>query len=56
MYNTVEDYFHEWTKAKREEVQATLDGITAQTGVPILNLPATRMFKIRVDFRMSDDD
>lgn len=22
MYNTVEDYFHEWTKAKREEVQA----------------------------------
>ena len=40
----------------REEVQATLDGITAQTGVPILNLPATRMFKIRVDFRMSDED
>ena len=38
----------------REEVQATLDGITAQTGVPILNLPATRMFKIRVDFRMQD--
>ena len=40
----------------REDVQATLDGITAQTGVPILNLPATKMFKIRVDFRMSDDD
>lgn len=40
----------------REEVQATLDDITARTGVPILNLPATKMFKIRVDFRMSGDD
>lgn len=38
----------------REDVQTTLDGITARTGVPILNLPATRMFKIRVDFRMSN--
>lgn len=33
---------------------ATLDGITSRTGVPILNLPATRLFKIRVDFAMED--
>ena len=37
----------------REDVQATLDGITSRTGVPLLNLPATRTFKIRVAFRMS---
>ena len=35
-----------------QERQATLDDISAQTGIPILNLPATRLFKIRVDFRM----
>ena len=39
----------------REEAQATLDGISAATGVDILNLPATRLFKIRVDFRMDAD-
>ncbi|MDR2744709.1 MAG: AsnC family transcriptional regulator [Desulfovibrio sp.] len=38
----------------REEAQAVLDGITARTGVPILNLPATRIYKIRVDFRMTE--
>jgi len=37
-----------------ETMCATLDGITARTGVPILNLPATRLFKIRVDFAMSE--
>ena len=31
-----------------------MDDITARTGIPILNLPATRLFKIRVDFRMQD--
>lgn len=36
----------------REETQATLDDISEQTGIPILNLPATKLFKIRVDFRM----
>ena len=36
----------------REESQATLDAISAVTGIAILNLPATRLFKIRVDFRM----
>lgn len=39
----------------REETQAILDGITQATGVPILNLPATKLFKIRVDFRMEND-
>ena len=38
----------------REDERATLDDITARTGIPILNLPATRLFKIRVDFRMQD--
>lgn len=40
----------------REDVQNTLDDISARTGVPILNLPATKMFKIRVDFRMKEED
>ncbi|MDR3319636.1 MAG: AsnC family transcriptional regulator [Desulfovibrio sp.] len=38
----------------REEAQTVLDGITAHTGVSILNIPATRLYKIRVDFRMSE--
>lgn len=38
----------------REESQAILDKISAHTGVTILNLPATRLFKIRVDFRMEE--
>ena len=40
----------------REEAQTTLDSITQCTGIPILNLPATRLFKIRVDFRMDGGD
>lgn len=39
----------------REEAQAVLDDISARTGVPILNLPATKFFKIRVDFRMGGE-
>ena len=38
----------------REEARAVLDGITERTGVPVLNLPATRIYKIRVDFRMAE--
>ncbi len=30
----------------------TLDGITRVTGIPVLNLPATRVYKIKVDFQM----
>ncbi|WP_165079365.1 MULTISPECIES: AsnC family transcriptional regulator [unclassified Desulfovibrio] len=36
----------------REEARAVLEGLTERTGVPILDLPATKLFKIRVDFRM----
>ena len=39
----------------REHAQGVLDEISAATGIPILNLPATRLFKIRVDFRMEED-
>ena len=35
-----------------EAVCAMLDDITAKTGIPILNLPATKLYKIRVDFQM----
>jgi len=35
-------------------VQATLAGITRRTGIAILNLPATKMHKIQVDFKMGD--
>ncbi|MBE6441278.1 MAG: Lrp/AsnC family transcriptional regulator [Desulfovibrio desulfuricans] len=38
----------------REEARDTLNAITADTGIAILNLPATRLFKIRVDFRMEE--
>lgn len=34
---------------------ATLADITEKTGIEILNLPATKLFKIRVDFSMQDD-
>ena len=37
-----------------EAVCALLDDITAKTGIPILNLPATRLYKIRVDFQMEE--
>ena len=33
-------------------VCATLDGITRRTGIAILNLPATKLYKIKVDFQM----
>ena len=35
-----------------EKVEETLAGITAVTGIPILNLPAEKMYKIKVDFSM----
>jgi len=35
-------------------VESTLAGITEKTGIPILNLPASKMFKIKVDFAMDD--
>ncbi len=37
-----------------EKVEATLAEITEKTGIEILNLPATKLFKIRVDFKMDE--
>lgn len=39
----------------REYIQERLDAITAQTGVEILNLPATRLFKIKVNFKVGGE-
>lgn len=33
---------------------ATLDGISRRHGIPLLNLPAARLYKIRVDFPMEE--
>lgn len=38
----------------REAIAEGLAEITRQTGIAILNLPADRLFKIRVDFALSD--
>lgn len=35
-----------------DAVETLLNGITEKTGIRILNLPASRMFKIKVDFKM----
>lgn len=37
-----------------DAVEAILDEIEKKTGIKILNLPASKMFKIKVDFRMGD--
>ena len=36
----------------REAVAETLASFEKETGVPVLNLPAERLYKIKVDFRM----
>jgi DNA-binding Lrp family transcriptional regulator len=36
----------------RESVCELLDGISRKTGIAIMNLPATRVYKIKVDFQM----
>jgi DNA-binding Lrp family transcriptional regulator len=38
-----------------EDVCATLKDITEKTGIEILNLPAEKMFKIKVDFQMDGE-
>jgi DNA-binding Lrp family transcriptional regulator len=35
-----------------DAVEAILDSITRATGIKVLNLPASRLFKIKVDFKM----
>ncbi len=37
-----------------DAVEAVLGEITEKTGIKVLNLPASKMFKIKVDFRMDD--
>ena len=37
-----------------EARDATLAGLTRQTGIEILNLPATKLYKIKVDFQMEE--
>ena len=39
----------------REAERETLAGIERRTGIGVLNLPATRFFKISVDFKMNDE-
>ncbi len=38
-----------------EKVEATLAEITEKTGINILNLPAIKLYKIKVDFRLNDE-
>lgn len=38
----------------REQSRKILEQISARTGIAILDLPATKLFKIRVDFRMQE--
>lgn len=37
-----------------ENVCSTLDTISAKTGIEILNLPAKRLYKIKVDFNLDE--
>lgn len=39
-----------------EDVCTTLDSITEKTGIPILNLPAEALYKIKVDFKLAEGD
>ncbi|WP_320009096.1 AsnC family transcriptional regulator [Maridesulfovibrio sp.] len=39
----------------KETVKATLDAISEKTGIRVLYLPATKLFKIKVDFDMKED-
>ena len=38
----------------REEERKILSRLMEETGIEIINLPATKLFKIKVDFRMED--
>lgn len=40
----------------KEKSQEILYNIERETGISILNLPATKLFKIRVDFRMQEQE
>lgn len=38
-----------------EHIESVLARLTQATGVPVLNLPATRLYKIKVDFQMDGE-
>jgi DNA-binding Lrp family transcriptional regulator len=38
------------------EIEKDIQEITKNTGIEVLNLPAVKTFKIRVDFRMQSDE
>lgn len=37
-----------------DDIEAILADVTAKTGVSVMNLPASKLFKIKVDFAMGD--
>ena len=39
-----------------KEIESTIGEIQSKTGLSILNMPATHIFKIRVDFDLGNDD
>ncbi len=39
-----------------EKIERTLEEIRHRTGAPVLNLPASHMFKIKVDFDLADEE
>ena len=57
-HNYIRDHaYNVWFSAigpSWESVCGMLDSITAKTGISILNLPAERIYKIRVDFQMEE--
>lgn len=40
----------------KEEIEETLRKLEEETGLGILNLPAERLYKIKVDFRLEEPD
>ncbi|NQU07752.1 MAG: Lrp/AsnC family transcriptional regulator [Candidatus Abyssubacteria bacterium] len=39
-----------------EDIERTIEEIKTRTGAPVLNLPAPRVFKIKVDFDLGNND
>jgi len=54
-----EGTFNVWftlIEKSKERIEHTIQEIQRTTGVPVLNLPATHLFKIKVDFDLGDDE
>ncbi len=39
-----------------EKIQQDIDEISSKTGIKVLNLPSEQVYKIRVDFKMQQDE